>query len=87
MDINFFRIEHMNKNWNGNAVLILDNYLAHNIDMPNFSPCLTINFLPRYVMNKHQPADMGVIAVLKVGYKSLLLQTFLGGFATTGGYK
>ena len=69
MDINFFLIEHMNKNWNGNAVLILDNYLAHNIDMSNLFPNLTIKFLHPSVTKKHQPSEMGTIMELKLGCK------------------
>ena len=46
VDINFFsRPENIKKNVDVNAVLILDNYSSHNIDMSNVFPSLKNQFL------------------------------------------
>ena len=37
--------------------------------------------------SKHQPADMGMTASAKVGYKMLLLQKLLSIFNFEGGYE
>ena len=71
-----------------NAILILDNCSAHNIDMSNIPPRLTIKFLPPDVTSRHQPADMGMIAAaLKVGYKAMFLRYLLDIFDKEGGFK
>ena len=72
-----------------NAILILDNCSAHNIDMSNIPPRLTIKFLPPDVTSRHQPADMGMIAAaLKVGYKAMFLRYLLDiVFDKEGGYE
>ena len=38
---------------------------------------LTLKFLPPNVTSKHQPADMGIISTLKVGYMVSLLDQLL----------
>ena len=48
---------------------------------------LKIVFLPPNVTNKHQPADMGMIASLKVGYKTKILMQLLEVFDKEGGYE
>ena len=75
---NVFWPDHLHCNGHGvNAILILDNCTAHQIDMSLLPPNLTIMFLPPNVTSRHQPADMGMIAALKAGYKSLYLHTLL----------
>ena len=84
---NVFWPEHLKRNGDVNAILILDNCSAHKFDMSMIPVKLTILFLPPNVTNRHQPADMGMIAGLKAGYKSLYLHTLLGIFDTPGGYE
>jgi len=48
---------------------------------------LKIVFLPPNVTNKSQPADMGMIALLKIGYKTNMLLQLLKFFDEVGGYK
>ena len=83
----FFWPEHINKNGDLNAVLIIDNSLVHSIDVSKLFTCLIIKVLPPNVKNKNQPSDMGMIAALKVGYKSLFLRNFLEIFDSLCGYK
>ena len=39
------------------------------------------------MMSNHQPADMGMVALVKVGYKMLLLRKLLSFFGIKGGYE
>ena len=48
---------------------------------------LFIKLLPPDVTSRHQPADMGMIAALKAGYKALRLHNLLEIFYDPGGYK
>jgi hypothetical protein len=48
---------------------------------------LRIIFFPPNLTSRHQPADMGMIASLKVGYKFYLLSTLLAIFDEVGGYE
>ena len=48
---------------------------------------LTVHFLSPNVTSVHQPADMGMIASLKVGYKVIMLRKLLDIFDVEGGYK
>ena len=57
------------ENGDVNAVLILNNYLANNIDMSNLFPYLTIKFLTPNITNNHQTVNMGMTAALNIGYK------------------
>ena len=77
----------MKKNGDVNTIIVLDNYLAQKMGISNLFPCLTIKFLPTNATNKNQPDNMEMLAALKVGYKSLLLQTLLETFNKPGGYK
>ena len=70
-----------------NAILILDNCFAHKIDISKISSKITIKFLPPNVTSRHQPADMGMIAALKTGYKALFLRQLLEIFDVPGGYE
>jgi hypothetical protein len=46
-----------------------------------------IKFLPPNLTSKRQPADMVMIASLKVGYKSLMLNELLDLFDEGGGFE
>ena len=70
-----------------NTILILDNCSAHNIDFLTISKHLTVKFLPPNITSRSQPADMGMINSLKLGYKSNYLRTLLRIFDTDGGYE
>ena len=69
------------------CVLLLDNCSAHKVDTARLPSNLNILFLPPNVTNTHQPADMGMIASLKVGYKTKMLSTLLDIFDAEGGYE
>ena len=84
---NVFWPAHLKRHGHVNCILLLDNFSGHNVDISKFSPRLTILFLPPNVTCKHQPADMGMIASLKVGYKSLYLKNLLEIFDNEGGYE
>ena len=77
----------MKENGHVNAILILDNCSAHKIDISKISSKITIKFLPPNMMSRHQPADMGMIAGLKTGYKALFLRQLLQICDVPGGYK
>lgn len=79
--------EHLRKHGDVNAILILDNCSAHNIDMSRIPARLTIKFLPPNVTSRHQPADMGMIAALKAGYKAMFLRYLLDIFDKEGGFE
>ena len=81
-----FWSDHAIKNENKNCILILDNCSAHKIEYSTFSPHLTVKFLPPNVTSGHQPADMGMIAGLKIGYKGNYLRSLLRIFDEGGGY-
>ena len=83
---NVFWPAHVHRNGEVNAILILDNCSAHNIDFSTISKHLTVKFLPPNVTSRSQPADMGMINSLKLGYKSNYLRTLLRIFDTDGGY-
>ena len=84
---NVFWLSHLQENGHVNAILILDNCSAHKIDVSKISSRITIKFLPPNVTSRHQPADMGMIAALKTGYKALYLRQLLQIFDVPGGYE
>ena len=85
---NVFWPWHLKENGNVPAILILDNCSAHKIKGSNRLPKkLFIIFLPPNVTNRHQPADMGMIAVLKIGYRMNFLHQLLYIFDAPGGYE
>ena len=47
---------------------------------------LTVVYLPTNITSGHQPEDMGMIASIKVGYKTTLLRNLLSMFDIEGGY-
>ena len=69
------------------CLLLLDNCSAHKVDEGRLPPNIHILFIPPNVTNTHQPADMGMIASLKVGYKTKMLSTLLDIFDEEGGYE
>ena len=66
VNLNFSWPDNTKKNVDVNAVININKYLMHNIDMSNLFPCLTIKFSNPNVTNNHYHADMGMIAALKV---------------------
>jgi hypothetical protein len=78
---------HLRTQGDVNALLLLDNCTAHDVDMSKLPRKLTIIFLPPNMTSVHQPADMGMIASLKVGYKMQLLGKLLAIFDVEGGYE
>ena len=78
---------HLRKHGDVYCILLLDNCTAHDIDMTKLPYHLIVLFLPPNVTNTHQPADMGVIACLKVGYKTVMLEKLLSIFDVEGGFE
>ena len=77
---------HMSVNGDVNTVLLLDNCSAQTGLSPSQLPDgLTVVYIPPNMTSNHHPSDMGMIASLKVGYKTTLLRTFLGVFDMEGG--
>ena len=75
---------HLQKHGDVIAILILDNCTAHNgLDDPQvckeygLPAKLIVIFLPPNVTSRAQPADMCIIACLKVGYRVLMLEELL----------
>jgi DDE superfamily endonuclease len=69
------------------ALLLLDNCTAHDVDRSKLPAKLIIFFLLPNMKSNHQPADMGMIASLKVGYKMRMLEKLLAIFDEEGGYE
>jgi hypothetical protein len=68
------------------AILLLDNCSVQtNLDAWLLPQNLEIEYFPENVTNTHQPADKGIIASLKVGYKLSMLETLLAIFDIEGG--
>jgi hypothetical protein len=77
---------HLRTQGNVKAVLLMDNCSAHDIDASDVPANLLLIFLPPNMTSMHQPADMGMIASLKVGYKMGMLTKLLAIFDTKGGH-
>ena len=69
------------------VLLLLDNCASHDIDKAGLPLNHDILFFPPNMTSNHQPADMGMTASAKVGYKMLLLQKLLSIFNFEGGYE
>jgi hypothetical protein len=70
------------------ACLLFDNCAVQsNLDFTLLPRNLDIDYFPVNVTNRHQPADMGIIASLKVGYKLSMLEMLLTIFDVEGGYQ
>ena len=71
------------------CILIIDNFSGHKalFERGWLPEEIKIIFLPANVTSNHQPADMGIIAGLKVGYKAALLRAYLDLFDVEGGFK
>ena len=79
-----FWTHHLKTHGNVYALLILDNFSAHKYlddsDVARkfgLTDKLCIIFLPPYLTSRIQPADMGIISVLKVGYKFFMVRRLL----------
>ena len=68
------------------CILLLDNCSAHMVPNDAYPDKIMLYFLPPGVTSKHQPADMGMIAALKVGYRMKMLDSLLAIFDVDGGY-
>jgi hypothetical protein len=69
---------HVQEHGNVFCLLLLDNCPAHiNLDKNKLPPKLVIEFFPPNCTSFLQPADMGMIACLKVGYKANMLRKLL----------
>ena len=78
----------MSVNGDLKVVLFLDNCSAQTDLNPDQLPdILTVVYLPPNMTSNHKPADMGMIASLKVGYKTTLLRNLLSVFDMEGGYQ
>ena len=69
------------------AVLLVENCSAHKIgelDLPNN---LKLLFFPANVTSTRYPADMGMVAFIKVGYNIIVLTLLLNIFDSEGGYE
>ena len=69
------------------ALLLLANCTAHDLDRSKLPAKLIIFFLPPNMTSNHQSPDMGMITSLKVGYKMRLLEKLLANFDEEGGYE
>jgi hypothetical protein len=85
---NVFWPFHLEQNGDVPAILLLDNFSGQtNLEKSSLPRNLEIIYFPENVTNTHQPADMGIIASLKVGYKIAMLEMFLAIFDVEGGYE
>ena len=73
------------------CIILFDNFSAQKLSDEEFSALEERNFficfLPPNITSKNQPADMGMIASLKVGYKTLMINQLLDLFDEEGGFK
>jgi hypothetical protein len=71
--------------------ILLDNCSAHKLGDNEMEELerknVFIKFLPPNLTSKRQPADMGMIASLKVGYKTFMLNELLDLFDQEGGFE
>jgi hypothetical protein len=83
---NVFIPSHWQKWGDTHCILILDNCTAHKIDEALLPTWLHLIFLPPNMTSNFQPADMGMIASLKIGYKAIMLRKLLDIFDAEGGF-
>jgi hypothetical protein len=70
------------------CILLLNNCTAHNIDKKLLiSNNIHIVFFPPNKTNRHQPADMGIIRCIIVGYRMTYLQSLLKNFDEDDGFE
>ena len=68
-------------------LLLLDNCSSHKgLDDNRMTKKFVIIFFPPNVTNENQPADMGIIAAMKVGYRTHMLSIILDIFDEPDGY-
>jgi len=78
---------HLKTKGDVHLILILDNFSGQkNIELL-LPEKLHVIYLPPNVTSHHQPADMGIIACLKVGYRTCFLSTLLSIFEEEGGFE
>jgi hypothetical protein len=71
------------------CILILNNFSGHKALFEGgwLPEEINIIFFPANVTSNHQPADMGIISGLRVGYKAVLLWAYLDIFDIGGGFE
>lgn len=75
---NVFWPFHLKENGDVPTILLLDNFSGQtNLNKRSLPQNLEKVYFPEKVTNKHQPADIGTIANLKVGYKVSMLEMLL----------
>jgi DDE superfamily endonuclease len=84
---NVFIPSHRQKWGDSDCILILDNCTAHKIDTTILPTWFHLIFRPPNMTSNFQPADMGMIASLKIGYKAIMLQKLLDIFDAEGGFE
>ena len=62
------------------AVSLFNNCTAHKIDEVKLPYGLSILFLPAHLKIMRKPTDTGIVALIKVRYKSIMLTYFLNVF-------
>ena len=80
---------HRSRHGDSHCILLLDNFSAHEkiLGDSQLPKKLHLLFFPPKCTSFLQPADMGMIASLKLGYKSLYLRILLDIFDCDGGYE
>ena len=79
---------HQKTHGNVCVLLLLDNFSTHKgLDKNRLPEKIVIIFFPTNVNNRHQLADMGIIAAMKVGYRAHMLSILLELFDETDSYK
>jgi DDE superfamily endonuclease/Tc5 transposase DNA-binding domain len=84
---NVFIPHHFRKFGVSHCILMLDNCPAHKIEEASVPSWCHIVFLPPNMTSNYQPADMGMIASLKIGYKVNMLSKLLDIFDGEGGFE
>ena len=86
-----FWMTHVRNNYEIHCVLILDNLSGQThfsaYEKSILPEQLNLLYLPPNVTSHHHTCDMGIIASVKVGYKSELLRKLLTFFDIPGGYE
>jgi hypothetical protein len=84
----FLAIPPCERKWSYVLALSLDNSAVQtNLDKSFFPQNLVSEYFPEEVPSTHQPADTGIIANLKVGYKLSMLDMHLTTLDVEGGYE
>ena len=73
------------------CIILFDNFSAHKLSDEDFDVLeernVFVRFLPPNITSKRKPADMGMIASLKFGYKTPMINQLLDLFGVECGFK